>query len=185
MKDNRLLTFLNEIRRQCRYMQRAIGELHSSRDPDSAWYAIQNLLLASGIASNLLWGVSDTRAWDRAERKQLRKILSVTEDNVLAARAVRHGITHIDERIGEYSKNQQGVTVWERIGGPLDPSEYAQPVRILRWYDRTSRVIGFGGDSVRLDDLASEAARLLGQCDDADPLSPRKWPNLGGSPPTG
>jgi hypothetical protein len=86
MKNNRLLNFLDEIRMQCRFIVRAAPELDDAvamqvRDPtleefldpqqleaalrptkdrsEAVWFAAQQLIVAHGIVSTLLWDKAD------------------------------------------------------------------------------------------------------------------------------
>ncbi|SRR5258708_7286935 len=122
------------------------------------WFAIQNLLVAAGNLSKLLWGASPSRA---AAREGLRQSVGVADDSPLRDRRLRNYFEHFDEKSEDwFTKSEQKNYVGRNIG----PASMIQgPNRAERFhhYDPSTGLATFWDDSVSLPQLGAEIQRIF------------------------
>jgi hypothetical protein len=172
--DDRLRSlFLSEVARQAAFGQRAARDLKmaiESGDLDAFWYSMQNLLVAAGNVSKLLWpsavkkqSLSDEM---RDRGKELRGILSLDDSSALKCRELRNQLEHFDEYLHkwEFAPAAHGI-VDDNIGSIKLIA--ANPRGYLRNYDPLAEVLHLHGNDYQirpvvdaLDDLASKIKRM-------------------------
>jgi hypothetical protein len=129
--------------------------------------AVQNLVIAAGNTSKLLWGQRGIQR--RRVRAPLRASLGVTNKSPLKKRFLRNDLEHIDERIEDWAKelarsNSTRIYVGRSVlGGSLIIGD--DPRRRFPWYNPTTGVASFWQTSVSLPDLRVEAGRILALID--------------------
>jgi hypothetical protein len=160
-----------EVARQCRFIRKAIAELRGAvllsnraQAAELMVYHAQQLLTDVGIASLLLWGPRDNDAVAH-ERAPLRDHLGVDDSSILKSRAVRDSLAHIDERISEAMQMPTVTTIRIGSGRDADPS-----VPVMRRYNPSTDVLGFGKDEIPLAVLEAEAIRISDAFDAAYPV---------------
>ena len=103
MHHHVLRIFQREVERQCRFALLAHDDLEralTAADMDRIWYAAQNILVAVGNVSKLLWPPSP-KIPDRAQ--ELRDSLGVSSPSVLEPREFRNHFEHFDERLESWA----------------------------------------------------------------------------------
>ena len=154
--------FVGEVERQAKFGLMAVADLNAALaapDTDRVWYSMQNLLIAAGNVSKLLWPAKDYE-----ERgKTLRQVLTVSDDSVLAPRTFRNHFEHFDERLEQWATAAgPGNFVDSNIGPPgmisgLDPSSF------LRNLDTKSMALTFRGDAYQLQPIVSALEQVHAQ----------------------
>jgi len=152
-----------------------------------AFAAVQGLLGAAAILSNLLWPNPASKTVDceplSADREQarqrtlargkaLRKTLGVTGASPLQNRKVRNGFEHIDERLDQYlfehARGASRYFVDRSIMAPDKVRFGGQPAVFLRLIDPGPPTVSVMGDTLELlplnnaiDDLGYRAQHWL------------------------
>src|SRR5690348_582338 len=106
--------YLTLLARDARYALAALEALvdlaRSAPVPPAAWICFEDLLSFTGKVSRMLWPVEkkgkgqtdEGVRWRRARGAYLRDALAVEDESPLAAREVRNGSEHFDERLDEW-----------------------------------------------------------------------------------
>src|SRR5438105_4713736 len=81
------------------------------------WFSIQNLVIAAGNLSKLLWGQAGKLA---VEREPLRRRFGVEEDSVLRPTQIRNDFEHIDERVQRWATEHPNGNFVDMNVGPLN-----------------------------------------------------------------
>jgi hypothetical protein len=144
-----LRLFCHEVERQCTFGLMASDDLRAAiQGPvDRIWFSIQNLLVAAGNVSKLLWPPRP-RIPNRGE--ELRKVLGVPDDSPLAPRTFRNYFEHFDERLEEWATSSDRKNfVDSNVGSPgmiarVDSGDF------LRNFDTTTFAVTFRGDTYPL-----------------------------------
>lgn len=171
MDEALLRLFLYEVEAQCEYVQFGVEQLDAAhaklQDAEAdatpaTYFALQNILVAAGNISKLLWGNNPQREADRAE---LRRIVGATNDAALRSRDLRNHFEHVDERLETWHLNpdsQSGIYVGRGIGPfTTNPDLLINvPVTLFGSYDPATATVAFWDLSARIPDLAREAHEI-------------------------
>lgn len=109
MKRLPLQLFQSEVERQRDFAILALEDMEEAKansDGKLFWYSVQNLLVAIGRISRLLWPPDSDRAEQRAE---LRESLGVDEDLPLNALTFVEHFEYFDERLGEWYESSENL----------------------------------------------------------------------------
>lgn len=163
--------FQREVNRQCKFALIAVEgmepALRTDRpDFDRFWYSVQAFLVAVGNISKLLWP-SNPHIPERG--RELRELLLVDDESILAPRRFRNHFEHFDERLEDWATSSDRHNVADSNIGPpsmivgLDPSDF------LRNFDTSRFAITFRGDVYEVRPIVEAIRALL----------PRTSENLG------
>jgi hypothetical protein len=126
------------------------------RPTTDTWYAVQNLLIACGNLSKLLWGKKS----QAASRKDLRDSLGMSDDSPLRDRTVRGYFEHFDEKLeGWYAQSERRNFVGRNIG-PANMIQGLSEAERFHHFDPTTGSVTFTDKSVSLAALIAEIDRI-------------------------
>ncbi|MFZ5802608.1 MAG: hypothetical protein ACOY3K_05820 [Candidatus Omnitrophota bacterium] len=157
--------FIGEI-----VLQSKIAELAAKRllaikdnfDQIEVWSSIQSILVAAGNVSKILWPQKEYAA--RGER--LRKLLKVTEDNLLSDRSLRNHFEHYDDRIEKWFKGKSSAVYSDLAIDPLKSMRRNFPTNHHRAYDPLTQTLTFRGESFDLAAVLKELKEIRIKCRD-------------------
>lgn len=143
------------------------------KETELFWYNAQNLIVYSGNISKILWGIykkgeayQNINRLRRAERKELRNKLNVNEQSVLKNRFLRNALEHIDEKLEEFTENDQFIVLNKNIGPVRNMIQYGDEIydiskeKNLRHYDQNTKIFYFYGEHVNLEKLYKDIKAL-------------------------
>lgn len=144
-------------------------EAKASSDGKLFWYSVQNLLVAIGRTSRLLWSPEEEAAERRAA---LRESLSVEDDSPLNALEFVEHFEHFDKRLEEWYESSENLRYFDSYTEPLDVLAETTPEDRFRGYHTEKNAIIFHDDLYRLDPIV-EAIEELRQKAEAEAQKPR------------
>ena len=144
-------------------------EAKASSDGKLFWYSVQNLLVASGRTSRLLWSPEEEAAERRAA---LRESLGVEDDSPLNALEFVEHFEHFDKRLEEWYESSENLRYFDSYTEPLDVLAETTPEDRFRGYHTEKNAIIFHDDLYRLDPIV-EAIEELRQKAEAEAQKPR------------
>ena len=163
-----LRQFQREIERQCQFAMIAlqdIDEASANSDGKLFWYSIQNLLVAIGRISRLLWPPDENASERGAE---LRASLGVGEDSPLKSRTHVEYFENFDERLENWQQTSEHHRFFDSYTEPLDILAETAGGDRFRGYDAENNAILFhdepyhlGPISSAVDDLSEKAEREM------------------------
>lgn len=140
-------------------MNEALEQARTATSPTAdIWFAIQNLLLAAGNLSRLLWGASTAQA---SSREELRQSLSVTDDSPLRDRRLRNHFEHFDHKLEVWYGKSEHKTYVGRNVGPMNMVQGPDPAERFHHYDPSTGLATFWDQSLSLPQVVSEIERIL------------------------
>lgn len=186
MKKIVLEIFQREIERQCKFSVIAINEIHSGLkqgDSDKVWYAIQNLLIATGNISKIFWPSyqklekdgkrlekeGNVKEAERLLKKAeelgkrgagLRGSLGVKDDSPLNPRKFRNHFEHFDERLESWAVSSRRRNFVDSNIGPSNMIVGIDPEDYLRNFDNTTWTLTFRGDKYELGPIIDAIIQL-------------------------
>ncbi len=149
-----------EVERQCQFAMIALQDLEeASNNGDGRlfWYSVQNLLVAVGRISVLLWP-ADPRFPDT--RAELRESLGVGEDSPLRSQEFLRHFERLDERLEGWYATSEERRFFDSYTRPLDVLGETAPVDRFRGYDRESETILFHDEAYDLGPVAQAVEEL-------------------------
>ena len=157
------MVFLSDI-----VLQSKIAELAAKRllaikdnfDQIEVWSSIQSILVAAGNVSKIFWPQKEYEA--RGER--LRKLLKVTEDNLLSDRKFRNHFEHYDDRIEKWFKGKSSAVYSDLAIDPFKSIWGNVPTNHHRAYDPLSHTLTFRGESFDLAAVLKELKEIRIKC---------------------
>jgi hypothetical protein len=162
--DEQLINILvGEVERQAKFGVKASVELNwglHSEDSEDLWYSLQNLLVAAGNVSKLLWPARP----ESAERgRTLREILEVPDDSPLQPRRFRNHFEHYDERLEGWAQSSAQRNYIDSCVGPLDRmfGTSFHPEDYHRNFDPGPYVLTFRGDTYELRPIIGALRELV------------------------
>lgn len=155
------MALVSEIALQSKIAERAAERLASSTGTVEVWGSIQSILVAAAIVSKILW---PARKQSMARGKQLRELLSVDDDNLLADRTFRNHFEHYDERIEEWFENSNSSVYADLRIDPFEPTPLSLPRLFHRSYNPTSRILSFRNESIDLTAVLTALAAIREKC---------------------
>lgn len=182
MEKNREKLFIDELKTQVEFALMSVKEvnnfliaLDSGRfdEASSFWYNAQNLIVYSGNISKILWGIykkgdayQNINKIRRAERKELRNKLKVTEQSVLRSRFLRNALEHVDEKLEEFTENRQSIILNKNFGPIRNMVQLGDDIydiskeKNLRHYDQNTKTFYFYGENINLESLYKDIKKL-------------------------
>lgn len=153
--------FVREVERQARFGLMAVADLNAAlqaQGTDRVWCSIQNLLIAAGNVSKLLWPAKTFEERGKA----LRQALSVSDDSPLAPRTFRNHFEHFDERLEEWAAAVGARNFVDSNIGPTGMIAGPDPASFFRNLDTALMAVTFRGDSYLLRPIASALEEIHG-----------------------
>jgi hypothetical protein len=149
--------YIGEIVLQVKIGQKAYERLQCYEDTIDVWASIQSILISAANISKILW--PNKKFNDRGER--LRKMLSISDDNILRDRTFRNHFEHYDERIEKwFEKGANGVF----IDLAMNPDLCFSTQNTKRGYNTIDETVVFSGEKFDLKKLNTAMLELLEKC---------------------
>ena len=149
-----------EVERQCQFAMIALqdmDEASANGDGKLFWYAVQNLLVAVGRISRLLWPPDPLFPKRGAE---LRESLGVGEDSPLKALTFVEHFEHFDKRLETWYVTSEHRRFFDSYTEPLDVLAETAPEDRFRGYHTEENAILFHDETYDLGPV-SEALEAL------------------------
>jgi len=149
-----------EVERQCQFAMIALqdmDEASANSDGKLFWYSVQNLLVAIGRISQLLWP-PDPRVPERGA--ELRKSLDVGEDSPLKSREFVEYFERFDERLEEWQESSEHHRFFDSYTEPLDILAETTGGDRFRGFDTEKNAILFHAEPYYLDPISSAVEEL-------------------------
>ena len=164
--------FQVEVERQCQFAMIALQDMEeasANSDGKLFWYAVQNLLVAVGRISRLLWP-PDPLFPKRGE--ELRESLGVGEESPLRALTFVEHFEHLDKRLETWYVTSEQRRFFDSYTEPLDVLAETAPVDRFLGYQTEKSAILFQGEAYELGPV-SRAVEELQQRAEAEMQKPR------------
>lgn len=155
-----LRQFQREVERQCQFAMIAlqdIEEANANSDGKLFWYSIQNLLVAIGRISRLLWP-PETRDSERGA--ELRESLGVGDDSPLKSRTYVDHFARFDERLENWYESSEQHRYFDSYTEPLDILAETKGGDRFRGYDTEKNAILFHGEPYYLKPVSDAVEDL-------------------------
>ena len=177
-----LKVFLRQLARQCEFAILAFEDMEgvlqqmqahdcSVRDGQARfWASVQNLLVAAGNISKLLWPPRPLIP-DRGE--QLRQILSVSDESLLKSRSFRNHFEHFDERLEEFflvipTHKRNFIDSNISPGGIGSLMSGVSQDHVLRHYDQVAKTLTYRNDVFQLGPVMQIIRDLLAKAEEQE-----------------
>jgi hypothetical protein len=164
--------FQTEVERQCQFAMISLQDMEeasANSDGRLFWYSVQNLLVAVGRISRLLWPPGPLFPNRGAE---LRETLGVGEDSPLKALEFVEHFEHFDKRLETWYVTSEQRRFFDSYTEPLDVLADTAPVDRFRGYDRKNEAVLFQGEAYELGPV-SRAVEELQERAEAEMQKPR------------
>ena len=149
--------YISEIVLQVKIGQKAYERLKFSEDTIDVWASIQSILISSANISRILWPNKEYN--DRGFR--LRKMLNISDDNILRDRTFRNHFEHYDERIAKwFVEGVNGVF----IDLAMNPDLSFSSQNSKRGYNTIDETVVFCGQKFDLNKLNVAMLEILEKC---------------------
>jgi hypothetical protein len=166
MEKTLLRHFQIEVERQCQFAMIALQDMEeASADSDGTlfWYSVQNLLVAVGRISRLLWPPDSLFPKRGVE---LRESLGVGEDSPLKALEVVEHFEHFDKRLETWYANSEHRRFFDSYTEPLDVLAETTPGDRFRGYETEKNAILFHGETYELGPVTRAIEELQGKAEE-------------------
>ena len=161
-----------EVERQCQFAMIALQDMEESSansDGKLFWYSVQNLMVAIGRISRLLWP-PDPLFPKRGD--ELRESLGVGEDSPLKALGFVEHFEHFDRRLETWQVTSEDHRFFDSYTEPLDVLAETAPEDRMRGYDTDRNAVLFNGEAFELDPV-SKAVEELQRRAEGEMIKPR------------
>ena len=149
--------YIGEIVLQVKIGHKAYERLKFYEDTIDVWTSIQSILIATANISKILW--PNKKYNDRGVR--LRKMLNISDDNILSDRTFRNHFEHYDERIAKwFEKGVNGVF----IDLAMNPDFSFSSQNTKRGYNTIDETVVFCGQKFDLSKLNAAMLEILEKC---------------------
>jgi hypothetical protein len=172
MEKTLIRQFQVEVERQCQFAMIALQDMEeasANSDGKLFWYSVQNLLVAVGRISRLLWPPDPLFPNRGAE---LRESLGVGEDSPLRALEFVEHFEHFDKRLETWYVTSEQRRFFDSYTEPLDVLANTAPVDRFRGYQTENNAVLFQGDAYKLGPV-SQAVEELQDKAEAEMQKPR------------
>ncbi len=159
------MIYIGEIVLQSQIAERAASRLPinpSGFDHVEVWCSIQSILAAAGNVSKILWSTSSTET--KARSKNLRKMLSIEDDNILSDRKFRNHFEHYDERIQTWFENRSSGVYVDLAFNPFEPTPWEIPQFYHRAYNQVDKIVTFRDETLDLKELLNALEEIKLKC---------------------
>ncbi|MGF1473867.1 MAG: hypothetical protein ACFB50_19270 [Rubrobacteraceae bacterium] len=170
-----LRQFQREVERQCRFAIMAFEDIETSRAMGSGrrfWFSIQNLLVALGRISRLLWPPEDSHS---GRGRELRESLEAPADFPLRNREIVEYFEQFEERLENWYETSGSHRFFDSYTEPLDVLATTTQGDRFRGFDTENEAILFHGEMYRLQPLAEAVETLLDKAE-RETQKPRYYP---------
>jgi hypothetical protein len=160
MEKTLLRQFQVEVERQCQFAMIALQDMEeasANSDGRLFWYSVQNLLVAVGRISRLLWPPDPLFPKRGAE---LRESLGVGEDSPLRALEFVEHFEHFDKRLETWYVTSEQRRFFDSYTEPLDVLAETAPEDRFRGYETEEDAILFHGESYELGPVSRAVEEL-------------------------
>ena len=161
-----------EVERQCQFAMIALQDMEESSansDGKLFWYSVQNLMVAIGRISRLLWP-PDPLFPKRGD--ELRESLGVGDDSPLKALGFVEHFEHFDRRLETWQVTSEHHRFFDSYTEPLDVLAETAPEDRMRGYDTDRNAVLFNGEAFELDPV-SQAVEGLQRRAEGEMIKPR------------
>ncbi len=163
MEKTLLRHFQVEVERQCQFAMIALQDMEeasANSDGTLFWYSVQNLLLAVGRISRLLWPPDPLFPNRGAE---LRESLGVGEDSPLKALEFVEHFEHFDRRLESWYVTSEQRRFFDSYTEPLDVLAETAPEDRFRGYHTEKNAVLFHGQTYELGPVSRAIEELQGR----------------------
>ena len=160
MEKTLLRHFQIEVERQCQFAMIALQDMEeasANSDGTLFWYSVQNLLVAVGRISRLLWPPDPLFPKRGAE---LRDSLGVGDDSPLKALGFVEHFEHFDKRLETWYAKSEHRRYFDSYTEPLDVLAETAPEDRFRGYETDKNAILFHGETYELGPVTSAIEEL-------------------------
>jgi hypothetical protein len=160
MEKTLLRHFQVEVERQCQFAMIALQDLEeasANSDGKLFWYSVQNLLLAVGSISRLLWPPDPLFPNRGAE---LRESLGVGENSPLKALEFVEHFEHFDRCLESWYVTSEHRRFFDSYTEPLDVLAETAPEDRFRGYNTEKNAILFHGETYELGPVSRAIEEL-------------------------
>jgi hypothetical protein len=157
MEKTLLRHFQIEVERQCQFAMIALQDMEeasANSDGTLFWYSVQNLMVAVGRISRLLWPPDSHFPKRGAE---LRESLGVGEDSPLRALEF---VEHFDKRLETWYMNSEHRRFFDSYTEPLDVLAETAPGDRFRGYETEKNAILFHGQTYEIGPVSRAVEEL-------------------------
>lgn len=154
-----LRQFQREIERQCQFAMIAfqdMDEASANSDGRLFWYSVQNLLVAVGRISRLLWPDEP----DALEGAALRESLGVGDDSPLKSRTHVEHFERFGERLREWYESSEQRRFFDSYTEPLDILAETRDGDRFRGFDTEKNAILFHAEPYYLGPVSEAVEKL-------------------------
>ena len=172
METHLLRQFQREVERQCQFTMIALQDMEEASangDGKLFWYSMQNLVVAVGRISRLLWP-PDPLFPKRGD--ELRESLGVGDDSPLKALGFVEHFEHFDRRLETWQVTSEHHRFFDSYTEPLDVLAETAPEDRMRGYDTDRNAVLFNGEAFELDPV-SQAVEGLQRRAEGEMIKPR------------
>ncbi len=172
MEKALLRQFQTETERQCQFAMIAlqdIEEASANGDGRLFWYSVQNLMVAVGRISRLLW---PPEALFPKRGDELRESLGVGEDSPLRALDFVEHFEHFDKRLETWQVTSEHHRFFDSYTEPLDVLAETAPEDRLRGYNTDRNTVLFHDEAYELGPVARAVEELQRRAE-GEMLKPR------------
>ena len=155
------MALISEIVTQSKFAEKAADQLAKSADSVEVWGSIQSILVAVANVSKILW---PARKKYVARGRQLRILLGVDDDNLLADRTFRNHFEHYDERIEDWFEGSNSAVYMDSRIDPFAPTPLGLSQSFHRSYNPSSRTLSFRNESIDLSTVLAALAEIREKC---------------------
>jgi hypothetical protein len=127
-----------------------------AHDISGVFACIQHILYAAANVSKACWG---SKGRLKAARKPLRDRIGINDESAIQDVDMRNNWDHFDERIDDWAKKGRSGFVDMNIG-PISAFKFNEPDN-FRLFDPRTTDVWFWGDRFNIQQIVSEASRLL------------------------
>jgi hypothetical protein len=166
MEKTLLRHFQVEVERQCQFVMIALQDMEeasANSDGKLFWYSVQNLLLAVGRISRLLWPPDPLFPNRGAE---LRESLGVREDSSLKALEFVEHFEHFDRRLETWYVTSEQRRYFDSYTEPLDVLAETAPEDRFRGYETEKNAILFHGETYELGPVSRAVEELQSRAEE-------------------
>ncbi len=161
MEQYLLRNLQREVERQCRFALISLGDIdesYSNGEGHRFWYSIQNLLVALGRISRLLWPAEEL---ETSRGSELRESLRVSADSPLRPREFVEYFERFDERLENWHASSEHHRFFDSYTEPLDVLASTAPGDRFRGFDTDNHAILFHGEAYHLQPVSDAVEDLL------------------------
>jgi hypothetical protein len=173
LHDSAVLVFQREIRRQSEMVLVSLPNHNENLNTKGVnqiafWYTVDAMIGAMARAGDILWP-AQKRGESKKRGKFLREIWGLSDDSILADKAVRNSFEHYAERIDTWAGRPDRIFVDSVIHDGNSGVHGVEALDTARSYDRRTHTVTMFGDSFNIQEAVEEIEMLLQTIPDPHP----------------